>query len=172
MAQKSIMEYSQVEEVVDSRSNPGTKHIVIIESGKPFCSCPGFKYHGHCHHLNEVDPNNIYSTVPAKAVQETPDDDKYKILGLLQDRAGEWITSNEIARETGYKVGNSQVEVRKAITILIELDNEPIISGHDGYKYAQTNDEIQEYITALEKRMFGLQRRITSLRTILNEVRK
>jgi len=172
MAQKSIEHFGEVVIIVPSKSEPGKNHPVIIKDGIPWCDCKGFKYNRCPHIPKEIDPNGIYSTVPAKAIQETPDDDRYKILGHLQDNPGEWITSVEIAKATGYKVGNSQPEVRKAITLLLELDNEPIISGHAGYKLAQSEEEIQTYINELVQRQFGLTRRIEALRNIIQGVRK
>ena len=50
MAQKSIFQYVEVEQVVQSLSKPNTKHVVIIKNGEPFCTCPGFRFRHKCRH--------------------------------------------------------------------------------------------------------------------------
>jgi len=122
--------------------------------------------------MAQFDPDNIYSSVPKEHVRENKDDDKYKIQVFLEEHPGEWFTSKQIAEETGYRVGQSQTSVRKAITILLELDNIPIISSSYGYKYATNEQEIDEYCIALQHRVSGIVRRIKALRSIRMDVKQ
>lgn len=51
MSQKSLENYGYIEQVTESRSTPGTRHIVSKQDGQYFCSCLGFKWRSECYHI-------------------------------------------------------------------------------------------------------------------------
>lgn len=108
----------------------------------------------------------IYSTVPEKAIK--PMKDRQVILRVLQKNR--LLTAIKIAKIAGWPTRGTQVEVRKAITELIELDGHPIISGSDGFMLATTKAQLLDYIEQLEHRKQGLQRRIDKIGNIYHHM--
>ncbi len=99
----------------------------------------------------------VYSSVPEKLISKGGD--SLRIVKLLKEYAPKSFTAVEIARYAGYPVRGSCVEVRKAITILLEKGY-PLVSGAAGFKYAQRKEDLTDYLLSLENRRKGLDRRI------------
>ena len=114
--------------------------------------------------------DNIYCIVPEHKIKKGWEHRRRRILDFLQRRIDKSYTAKQIAAETGYPMRGSQVEVRKAITLLIEVDEQPIISTSDGFKYTQNKEELKEYMDSLQSRVDGIRRRIEALQTILSQV--
>jgi len=108
---------------------------------------------------------HIYSSI------EVPIEDlsieKKDILKYLKDRANIPITANKICVDLKLKKSKTEVGLRKAITELIEIDKEPIVSCSKGFFYTNDKKEIEKYISHLNLRIQGIDRRINALNTIL-----
>ena len=167
MKQEPLERFGVLEETFPSKSVPGTKHIVIVQDGVLWCSCPGYQFHSKCRHIDEVMAESIYSTVDPKDIETVPDDDRLKILTLLQDNKDQWYTAQDIAEQCDYPKNPTSIEVRKSITYLLEIDLIPIISGSKGFKYAQSPEELEAYINSLQGRVNGIMRRIVALKRII-----
>lgn len=114
--------------------------------------------------------NNIYTLVPQEKIKPITQEHKNKIVNLLRGNKGIFFKARSIAEKSGLPTKQTQVEVRKAITELIEEQHIPIVSTSKGFAYAKNPNMILHYIEALEHRQKGLQRRINSLRKIYKEM--
>jgi len=107
---------------------------------------------------------DVYSSVPFKF-----EDDYTKRISLakfLSDNKGSSYTAKTLAKECGYPEGGTQVELRKAVTCLIELDCMPVISTSFGFMWPTSKRQLLHYVEGLERRKMGLQRRIDSVRKV------
>ena len=118
--------------------------------------------------------DNIYSSVPDEVLLNTNETQEYRepILSLLKSSEGLCITAKRIAEICGFPTRGTQVEVRKAITLLIEVDKEPIISLSQGFAYTTQSNQMTNYADRLEERNQGIQRRIKAVREIANRMRE
>jgi len=107
---------------------------------------------------------SIYSTVPEEQLTEFGDTEA--LIIFLQSNKGKFYTANQLAKECGFRSSNTQVELRKVITILIEEEKLPIIASSNGFSWATNPKQILNYIEQLEARKQGLNRRINALRGI------
>ena len=101
----------------------------------------------------------IYSSVPAKNIQEIDAEAKSKIAWMLINNKGNFYTAYEIAEECNLPTKGTQVEVRKAITEMIELSANPIVSCDSGFAWATCSNMMKKYSESLDQRMAGLHRR-------------
>ena len=116
---------------------------------------------------------NVYSSVPQDAMLNTNETPGYRqpILDFLRNRSGQIYTAREIAIQCKFPTRGTQVEVRKAITLLLEIDREPIMSMSKGFSYVTQPNQMDFYADQLEERLQGLQRRIKAVREIANNMR-
>ena len=112
-----------------------------------------------------METDYIYSSVPEEAM-EIQDPERQLILEFLEKNAGKFYTARQIAKEVGLPVRGTQVEVRKAITMLIEIDMKPIMSNAKGFALVDQSNQMYFYARQLEERMLGIQRRIKKVREI------
>jgi len=113
---------------------------------------------------------SIYSTLPEYARLSKRSE---KIFYIKKARAKEWfdihqgkknaVRAHIIAKYIGLKKSSTSEELREVITHLICDDHYPIISTTKGFFKAETKEEINEYLDALNKRIMGIHRRISSL---------
>ena len=117
--------------------------------------------------------DNIYSSVPEEQLLNTNEILGYRkpILNFLKGHEGRFFTARAIAKACGFPESGTQVAVRKAITLLLEMDNEPIMSNAYGFSYVTKPEQMDFYADSLEERLKGLQRRIKSVREIANKMR-
>ena len=108
----------------------------------------------------------IYSTVPEEVYVDVDQEQREKVLQFLKQNPGKFYTARQIAKECNMPTRGTQVEVRKAITHLIEEDMQPIIGNVKGFSYAYQSNQMRFYANSLEERMQGLQRRINKVREI------
>jgi hypothetical protein len=102
---------------------------------------------------------NIYSSVPEEVLDNKGlDPDRMKIFNFLE-QAESPQTAREIAKAVGYPTKGTQVEVRKAITQLLEIDHKPIISVGKGFMIADHPNMMIRYAERLRERMQGIERR-------------
>jgi len=112
--------------------------------------------------MNEDD---IYTTVPDENIDKDYDD-RLKIRDFLKKNTGKFFVASKIAEAVDFPVRGTQVEVRKAITELIEIDHEPIVAVAKGFGYATNQRMLELYVERLEQRKQGLQRRINAVKKI------
>jgi glyoxylate carboligase len=113
---------------------------------------------------------DIYSTVPGEILEDTTlDPARANIYEYLQMQKGP-KTAREIAKECGYKTTGTQVEVRKAITQLLEVDRKPIISVGKGFMIAEHPNQMRRYAERLLERCQGIERRARICREIANDL--
>jgi len=102
---------------------------------------------------------DIYSTVPDEVLEDRSlDPERQKIFNFLAEAHGP-KTAREIAQQTGYPTRGTQVEVRKAITQLLEIDQKPIISVGKGFMIADHPNQMIRYAERLRERIQGIERR-------------
>lgn len=104
----------------------------------------------------------IYTSVPDKNIQKG-NYDRQIVLGILFDARGAFVTAPVIAKKIGWPTRGTQIEVRKAVTELIEIDGQPIISGSEGFALTTNPEQLKAYGEQLESRRQGLQRRINKI---------
>ena len=104
-----------------------------------------------------MDAENIYSSVEILEHREL-DPQRKQIEDYLYEQDNPQ-TAREIAKATGYNTRGSQVELRKAISELIEIDNVPIISLSNGFMIAHHPNQMRHYAKTLRERIQGIERR-------------
>ena len=116
---------------------------------------------------------NIYSSVPEEQLLNTNETPEYRqpIILFLKASSGKFFTAREIAKACGFPTRGTQVEVRKAITLLIEIDKEPIMAMSKGFGYVTNANQMDFYAEQLEERNKGLRRRIQAVREIAQMMR-
>lgn len=113
---------------------------------------------------------DIYSSVPEEVLEDkSPDPGREAIYEFLCNSQGP-KTAREIAKECGYKTTGTQVEVRKAITQLLEVDRRPIISVGKGFMIADHPNQMMRYAERLLERCQGIERRAKICREIANDL--
>ena len=117
--------------------------------------------------MNEED---IYSSVPKDAIEPGFTEQKDKVLRLLKTNPKVFFNARVIAKTCGFPIRGTQVEVRNAITMLIEPDQQPIVSNAKGFAYTEDPNMIDFYARSLEERLAGLERRIRSVRKIYHKL--
>lgn len=115
------------------------------------------------------EPENIFSSVPAD--HQVNDDVIKDVRDFFYSCIGCWNTAPKIAAATGLPTKDTCVKVRKAITVLVERDEEPIVSGHAGYTMVRNDgigrNMLRHYVESLEDRQKGIARRINALQRII-----
>jgi len=116
--------------------------------------------------------NNVYISVPGEVLLHTNETPEYRmpILEFLKKKPGHFFKARDIAEECGFPTRGTQVEVRKAITLLLEIDKQPIMSMSRGFGYVENANQMNFYASQLEERLQGLQRRIKAVREIANNM--
>lgn len=115
---------------------------------------------------NYIEEENIYSSVPEKNIKEIPDENRAKIYKFLCDNKGKHFTAREIAINCNFPKNGTQVEVRKLITELIEIDVLPIVATSRGFSLATNRNQLETYVASLGERLQGLERRIKAVNKI------
>jgi len=111
--------------------------------------------------------NWIYSSVPDDHIDRGDwSGEKKRMENLLRNNKGEMMTASKIATICEFKKTGTNVEVRKAITELIEDDRLPIIATSKGFTWATSKSMVGDYVDSLETRKKGLDRRIDAVRAI------
>lgn len=115
---------------------------------------------------------NIYSSVSQDSMLNNDETPEYRnpILLFLKENIGQFFTAREIAKQCGFPIRGTQVEVRKAITLLLEIDKKPIIAMAKGFGYVTQANQMNFYADQLEQRSQGLLRRIKSVREIADNM--
>jgi len=114
-----------------------------------------------------MNQENIYSSVPETAFAIVKAMNYNKPIEIfLKNNKGRFYTAKQIAEELGYPTRGTQVEVRKAITILLTVYKVPIISTAKGFSYARTSHQMRFYADRLADRLQGLERRIKAAREV------
>ena len=90
---------------------------------------------------------------------------KDKLLKFLIENKGKFFRARDLAYRFGFRTSGTQVEVRKTITEFIEQGH-AVISTGQGFSYATSNSQILYYISQLENRVLGINRRIILLKKI------
>jgi hypothetical protein len=117
--------------------------------------------------MSEINEENIYSSVPEKNIIDIPDENRAKIYKFLAKNKGKFFTARQIAIECGFPTKGTQVEVRKAITELLELDVLPIVATSKGFGLATRRSQLEQYNATLGERKSGLDRRIKAVTKII-----
>jgi len=104
----------------------------------------------------------IYSSVPEEHLKPAQGS-KEAVREFLESRPGKVFNAPTIARECGFPTRSTQVQVRKAITGLIEFDHLPIIAVQKGFLWATKSGPIFNYAENLGLRRQGLMRRIQAV---------
>jgi hypothetical protein len=117
--------------------------------------------------MSEINEENIYSSVPEKNIIDIPDENRAKIYRLLAKTKGKFYTARQIAIECNFPTKGTQVEVRKAITELLELDVLPIVATGKGFGLATRRSQLESYVATLGERKLGLDRRIKAVNKII-----
>lgn len=81
-----------------------------------------------------------------------------------------YIQAKDLAKRAGFPTNGTQIQMRQAITKLIELHECPIVSNHHGYAWADNVNQIDMCMAQLEERRLGLNRRIIALQKIRNKM--
>lgn len=121
--------------------------------------------------LNEPE---VYTSIPNKVLHNGISRKKDYIScradlrNFLEQNQEKWFPAKALAKASGFSQYGSQVELRKAITELLENYGVPIISSEKGFKQTKNNKEIIKYQESLSQRKLGLERRIKAVESILN----
>lgn len=111
----------------------------------------------------------IYETVPEGRIESDQPNRRW-ILHYLKRFPDKFVTARTIARDCGFRSTGTQVETRKAITELIELDHQPIVSNGKGFAYTDNKKRLIAYHESLVARMVGLDRRLMAVSRIIEEM--
>ena len=103
----------------------------------------------------------VYETVPEDQLKEFGN--RNALLQFLEKEKGKFYRARMLAAMFGFRTTGTQIELRQIITEFIEQKH-PIISTAQGFSYANNKQQIQFYISQLESRIKGIQRRIISLK--------
>lgn len=109
---------------------------------------------------------NIYSTVPEKNMKDKPID-RNRILIYLKAIPNKFVTAKTIGQDCNLPTANSQVRIREAITKLIELDNQPIVSCGKGFAYTNNLERVAACYVSIKARIKGLERRLEAYNKIM-----
>ena len=118
----------------------------------------------------KMSKEDIYSTVPNEHIEEMPEELKDKLSNYLKSYKGKFFKAMPLAQAIGYPTKGTQVELRKAITELIEEQKLPIVSNPKGFTWATCSNMIKFYLEALQNRKQGLERRIKSVNQIYHDM--
>lgn len=82
-----------------------------------------------------------------------------QIRDILLQHRGKFnaITSKEISRMMGFPMEDTQSKSRKTIRETIEMFGLPVISCNKGYYIAETDEEMEEYNSNIQRRIDGMQ---------------
>lgn len=118
-----------------------------------------------------IDEENIYSSVPEEAIREG-EGSKVLLLQVLENNKGKFFPAKKLAEMSGYKTKGTQVELRKAITELIEIEGKPIVGNVKGFAYASCANMVRFYLEQLGQREMGLARRISKVQEIYMDMKQ
>lgn len=114
---------------------------------------------------------NIYSTVPTKDMKGHPID-RNRLLTYLKALPDKFVTVKTIGQDCDFQTKSNGVRIREAITKLIEIDHQPIVSNGKGFTYTKNPERIQAYIDTLFARTSGIHRRIAAYSLIQAELKE
>jgi len=104
----------------------------------------------------------VYTSIAPDVLQSDLTGDKEQLILYLNKNAGTFYSAKTLAEECGYEEGGTQVQLRKAITELIQTGC-PIVSSSKGFSWATNSAMITHYITKLRSRVMGIEHRINDL---------
>ena len=120
MKQLDITRYKYTERYEDSKSKPGTKHVVQTVNGIETCTCPGYFYHGYCKHVDK--PLPVYYNTTAEhdpelgEYMESAKGQELEVLRFFYNNKGKLFTPAEVHSEL--KGVGLLTSVRRAMTNL------------------------------------------------------
>lgn len=114
--------------------------------------------------------DNIYCSLPEEINVSVDATKKEYLKNFLQDHAGKFFSSTELTKIAGFKGSNTNVELRKAVTQLIEIEMCPIVANSKGFAWASCSNMVKFYSQQLNERLLGLQRRINAVRKVYNQM--
>jgi hypothetical protein len=112
--------------------------------------------------------DHIYSSVPEE--QFILSGDHQRLVAHLKSHKGQFFKARKLAEACGFRTTGTQVELRKAITELIELGGHPIVSTSKGFSWAYHPNMLRHYEESLQFRLKGLQRRINAVNKIFHKM--
>lgn len=112
--------------------------------------------------------SEIYTTVESKHFNEYSNEGH--ILKQLVANAESWVTAKELSKCINCEHETTYVSVRFCVAVLRDR-GEPIVSGNKGFMFTTNREEIIKCITALNKRILGIQRAVAGLEVNLHEVK-
>ena len=113
----------------------------------------------------------IYETLPDEHQYDTTALERHTVQIAIENAEGV-INSKEIAHKAGLPSTGTREKVRKIITELICLDEQPIVAvGSRGYLWAHSPEQVRRYREKLEQNILGIQRRQDALLRIERRMR-
>ena len=110
-----------------------------------------------------MNEEQIYSTVPLEMIEKVDSSKKLEIVHFLKANKEICFTAKSIAQKCGFPNKGTHIEVRRAITELIECNGASIIATSKGFCWTDELDKLIEYSTTLNLRKLGLERRIKAI---------
>jgi hypothetical protein len=95
--------------------------------------------------------------------------DKIKVLEYLKSHPEQYFTAKKLSDELGIDSKFTQRDIRLAIEELVEKDAVAIIATPTGFAYTSDKDKLARYLENLNKRQFGIARRIIAIQNRLKE---
>ena len=103
-----------------------------------------------------------YESVPERELRQFGN--RNALLQFLEENQGKFFKAKDLAGMFGYRMSQSCPELRLIITEFLQ-QGYPIVATGQGFSWGNKS-QILFYISQLQERKFGLERRITSLRKI------
>ena len=104
--------------------------------------------------------SEIYTTVERKHFNEYSNEGF--ILKHLVNNCEKWVTAKELSKCINCEHEPTYVSVRYCVAVLRDR-GEPIVSGNKGFMFTCSKEELIKCITALNKRIIGIQRAVAGL---------
>jgi hypothetical protein len=113
--------------------------------------------------------SEVYTSVTSDLIRQNVPDSA-NILYLLKYKPDHYFTAKKIAEILGFPSRGSCVEVRKAITELIERHGHPIVSDNHGFCYTHDKNKLVAYSNSLLLRQKGICKRRNHINLIIEEM--
>ena len=109
----------------------------------------------------------VYETIDEKHFEKFGN--RNALLQFLQAEQGKFFRAKLLAEQFDFSTTGTQVEIRKCISEFIE-QGFPIISTGQGFSWTNSKQQIQYYLSTLEARKLGIERRMMSLRKCMEKM--
>jgi len=103
----------------------------------------------------------VYETVPEKELVKFGN--RNALLQFLEAESGKFFRARLLAGQFGFRTNGTQPELRKTIAEFID-QGFPIIATGQGFSWCNNKSQMLFYISQLESRKQGIERRIISLK--------